>query len=181
VSANSGYWVVPSAAALEGPAGTMVAALVTIPHTVINMWWTALMRKDASICQSCSTGWTDNSPLLVAIAGFVLRTIRPTASSTSEVLTWVGPLFAFSSAALVSGSILHPHNQTITRTHESLWRWTRLTSLRVVYCLIILALITSRPLRVVALLTAFGAPSFSPVQLTVLYGYRSSVVNGAVR
>jgi hypothetical protein len=34
---------------------------------------------------------------------------------------------------------------------------------------------------VVCVLSAFGAPAFNPVQLAVLYGYRSSVVNAAAR
>ena len=131
--------------------------------------------------KSGQRGWADFSLLLAAIAGLVLRTIHRARSSTSEVLTWVGPLLAFSGAALVSGSIFHPHNLAIVRTRRSLWRWAWMASLRVGYSLINLARVSSRPLRIVALLTAFGAPSFSPVQSTVLYGYRSSVVNSVVR
>ena len=33
----------------------------------------------------------------------------------------------------------------------------------------------------VAVLTALSAPSFQPIQLSVLYGYRSEVVVAAVR
>jgi hypothetical protein len=35
--------------------------------------------------------------------------------------------------------------------------------------------------QILAVLTALSAPSFQPVQLAVLYGYRSGVVNVAVR
>ncbi len=181
VSANSGYWVVPVAAAVAGPAGTMMAALVSVPNTAINAWWVALLRRDAPTTQKRSTGWADYSPLVAAGVGLVLRSVLPAPSSTREVLTWAGPLLAFSGAALVSGSILHPHNLAISRTREALWRWTWLTSLRVAYCLVFATLVTSTPLRIVAVVTAFSAPSFSPVQLSVLYGYRSSFVNVAVR
>jgi hypothetical protein len=43
------------------------------------------------------------------------------------------------------------------------------------------ALAGSTALTVVAVLTALSAPSFQPVQLAVLYGYRSQVVVAAVR
>jgi hypothetical protein len=181
VSANSSYWVVPVAAALAGPAGTMIAALVNVPNTPVDMWWVALMRRDAPRTQRRSTGWFDYSPVIASAVGFALRLVHPAPSSTSEVLTWAGPLLAFSGAALVSGSIYHPHNVTVPRTRASLWRWTWLTSLRVAYCLVIAVFVSSTPLKIVAVLTAFSAPSFSPVQLAVLYGYRSSVVRSAVR
>jgi hypothetical protein len=181
VSANSGYWVVPAAAALAGPTGTMVAALVTVPNTIVYMWWTAILRRDAPTPQTRSTGWADYSPLLAAAAGLGLRFLRPAPSSTSEILTWIGPLLAFSGAALVSGSVLHPHNLAITRSRDSLWRWSWLTGLRVASCVVIFTTAPSRPLKIVAVLTAFSAPAFNPIQLTVLYGYRSSIVNGAVR
>jgi hypothetical protein len=41
-------------------------------------------------------------------------------------------------------------------------------------------LVSSTPLKIVAVLTAFSAPSFGPIQLAVLYGYRSSVVRSAM-
>jgi hypothetical protein len=43
------------------------------------------------------------------------------------------------------------------------------------------ALTGSTTLAVVAVLTALSAPSFQPIQLSVLYGYRSEVVVAAVR
>jgi hypothetical protein len=180
VSPNSSYWVVPVAAALTGPVGTMIAALVSVPNTAINMWWVALMRRHAPRTQRRSSGWADYSPLLAAVVGFSLRFVHPAPPSTREVLALAGPLLAFSGAALVSGSIFHPHTVAIKRTRESLWRWSWLTSIRVAYCLIIAALVSSTPLKIVAVLTAFSAPSFGPIQLAVLYGYRSSVVRSAM-
>jgi hypothetical protein len=55
---------------------------------------------------------------------------------------------------------------------------------RVLYFLVIVvaaSLSSSSALAVVAALSALSAPSFQPVQLAVLYGYRSEVVVAAVR
>ena len=59
-----------------------------------------------------------------------------------------------------------------------------LTVLRVVYYAVVAtaaALAGSTALTVVAALTALSAPSFQPIQMSVLYGYRSEVVVVAVR
>ena len=56
--------------------------------------------------------------------------------------------------------------------------------LRVTYYVLVAAvalLAGSHALAVVAVLTALSAPSFQPIQLSVLYGYRSEVVVAAVR
>jgi hypothetical protein len=45
----------------------------------------------------------------------------------------------------------------------------------------IAALASSTALAVVAVLSGLSAPSFQPVQLAVLYGYRSEVVMTAIR
>ena len=63
-------------------------------------------------------------------------------------------------------------------------RWGWLTLVRIAYyALVALAasLAGSTALAVVAVLTALSAPSFQPIQLSVLYGYRSEVVVAAVR
>lgn len=181
VSANSGYWVVPVAAAFSGNAGTMIAALVVVPTTLVNMWWVVLLRGDAPRVQRRVTSWADFSPLLATVMGFSLRFLHTAPASTAQVLHWAGPLLAFSGAALVAGSLLHPHNVAVTATRQSLERAVWLTSLRVTYCLLLLAVASSKPLRVVVVLTALSAPAFNPIQLAVLYGYRSGVVRSAIR
>ena len=63
-------------------------------------------------------------------------------------------------------------------------RWTWLSVVRVGYYLLlalVAGLASSTPLAVVAVLSGLSAPSFQPVQLAVLYGYRSEVVVAAVR
>ena len=82
------------------------------------------------------------------------------------------------------GSVIHPQNLSVPRSEHALRRWSWLTAVRVAYFLRIVlaaALTSSNTLAVVAALSAFSAPSFQPVQLAVLYGYRSQVVVAAVR
>jgi hypothetical protein len=59
-----------------------------------------------------------------------------------------------------------------------------LTVVRVAYYLVVaLAALaaSSTPIAIVAVLSGLSAPSFQPVQLAVLYGYRSEIVVAAVR
>jgi hypothetical protein len=91
---------------------------------------------------------------------------------------------AFSGAALFTGSAIHPHNLAVPQTAHAVRRWGWLTVVRVAYYALVAtaaALAGSTALTVVAVLTALSAPSFQPVQLAVLYGYRSEVVVAAVR
>jgi hypothetical protein len=97
------------------------------------------------------------------------------------VLTLAGPLLAFSGAALFAGSVAHPHNLSTARPSHDVRRLAWLSAVRVVYFLLVATLTASVPLAVVAALSGLSAPSFQPIQLAVLYGYRSGVVNAAVR
>ncbi len=101
------------------------------------------------------------------------------------MLTLAGPLLAFSGAALFAGSVIHPHNISVPRPDHAIRRWAWLTVIRVAYYLVVTVVARgdwgSTSLAVVAVLTALSAPSFQPIQLAVLYGYRSEVVVAAVR
>jgi hypothetical protein len=181
VGPNSGFWVVPAATAFAGSAGAMISVLANVANTAWGSVCTHLMRRDAPVAQRRSTTWVDQSPLLASALGLLLHLAGRAPGSTKEVLTLAGPLLAFSGAALFAGSVAHPHNLSVPKSEHSLRRWTWLTGLRVAYFLVIAACATSTPLTVVAILTALCAPSFQPIQLAVLYGYRSGVVNTAVR
>ena len=113
--------------------------------------------------------------------GLLLHLAGPAPSWSHLVLSVSAPLFAFTGAALFIGSVIHPHNLAVDRASGALWRWLWLSVLRAAYLLPIAAFTTSRPLALVAILCALGAPAFNPIQQAVLYGYRSSVVNTAVR
>jgi hypothetical protein len=181
VSPNTGFWVVPMAAALVGTPAVMIAVLANLFGTVISAVCVHLMRRDAPIRQRRSTSWVDQSPLLASVIGLLLHSVRSAPSFTQVALTLAGPLLAFSGAALFAASVIHPHNMAVDRTSHSLQRWAWLTVLRVAYFLPIALFASSIPLAVVAAVSALGAPAFSPIQQALLYGYRSTVVNAAVR
>src|SRR5271157_2454160 len=140
VSPNSGFWVVPAATAFAGSTGTMIAVLANVLTTA----WTAvavhLMRRDAPLRQRRATSWVDQSPTLASLVGLLLHVVGPAPSWTAEVLVLAGPLLAFSGAALFTGSVIHPHNLTVTRSVHAVRRWTWLTVVRVAYyALVVLA------------------------------------------
>jgi hypothetical protein len=181
VSPNAGFWVVPTATAFAGPAGAMISVLANVANSAVGAVWIHLMRRDAPIPQRSATSWVDQSPLIASAAGLLLHLVGSAPASTKEILTFAGPLLAFSGAALFAGSAIHPHNLAVVRTPHALRRWAWLTAVRVSYFLLIVVITTSTPLAIVAALSALSAPSFNPVQLSVLYGYRSAVINAAVR
>ncbi len=178
---NSGYWVVPAATAFAGSAGTMIAVLANMAGTAQNAVCVHFMRRDAPIRQRRSTTWVDQSPILASVVGLFLHLAGPAPSSTSAVLTLAGPLLAFSGAALFAGSVAHPHNLSVPRSDHDFRRWMWLTVVRVAYFALIVAFTSSKALAVVAVVSGLSAPAFAPIQQAVLYGYRSGVVNAAVR
>lgn len=181
VSPNSGFWVVPAATAFAGSAGATIAVLAVVITSLWGATCVRLMRRDAPFRQRRATSWVDQSPVLASVAGLLLHVWGPAPSWTADVLTLAGPLLAFSGAALFAGSVVHPHNLSVRHGEHALLRWSWLTVVRVGYYLVLAALATSSPLAVVAVLNALSAPSFQPVQLAVLYGYRSELVVAAVR
>jgi hypothetical protein len=181
VSPNSGFWVVPAATVFAGSAGTMIAVLAVVITTLWGATCVHLMRRDAPFRQRGATSWIDQSPVLASGVGLLLHGWGPAPSWTADVLTLAGPLLAFSGAALFTGSVIHPHNLSVRHGGHALRRWSWLTVVRVGYYLVLAGLTSSTPLAVVAVLNALSAPSFQPVQLAVLYGYRSEVVVVAVR
>jgi len=184
VSPNSGFWVVPTAAAFAGSAGTMIAVLANVITTAWNAVAVHLMRRDAPFPQRRSTTWVDQSPVVASLVGLLLHVVGSAPAWTADVLTLAGPLLAFSGAALFTGSVIHPHNLAVPQTEHALRRWGWLTVLRIAYYALVAAVASlagSTALAVVAILTALSAPSFQPIQLSVLYGYRSEVVVVAVR
>jgi hypothetical protein len=184
VSPNSGFWVVPAATAFAGSTGTMIAVLANVITTAWGATCVHLMRRDAPFRQWRATSWVDQSPLMASLVGLLLHLVGAAPSWTADVLTVAGPLLAFSGAALFMGSVIHPHNLAVRHTDHALRHWTWLTAVRVAYYLVVAlaALVASAtPLAIVAVLSGLSAPSFQPVQLAVLYGYRSEIVVVAVR
>jgi predicted permease len=162
----------------------MIAVLANVITTLWGGVAVHLMRRDAPLPQRRATSWVDQSPVLASVVGLFLHLVGTAPGWTADVLTLAAPLLAFSGAALFTGSVIHPHNISVPRTEHAIRRWAWLTATRVAYFLVVTlaaALAGSTSLAVVAVLTALSAPSFQPIQLAVLYGYRSEVVVAAVR
>jgi len=184
VAPNSGFWVVPAATAFAGSAGTMIAVLANVITTIWGGVCVHLMRRDAPLRQRRATSWVDQSPVLASVVGLALHAVGPAPGWTEDVLVLAGPLLAFSGAALFTGSIIHPHNISVPRPQHAIRRWAWLTVIRVAYYLVVTvaaAASGATALAVVAVLNALSAPSFQPIQLAVLYRYKSEVVVAAVR
>jgi predicted permease len=184
VSPNSGFWTVPAATAFAGSTGTMIAVLANVITSVWGGVCVHLMRRDAPLRQRRATSWVDQSPILASVVGLVLHAVGPAPGWTADALTLAGPTLAFSGAALFTGSILHPHNIGVPRSEHAIRRWAWLTVIRVAYFLVVTVVAASTgstALAVVAVLSALSAPSFQPIQLAVLYRYKSEVVVAAVR
>jgi len=184
VSPNSGFWVVPAATAFAGSTGTMIAVLANVITTAWGAVEVHLLRRDAPVRQRRATSFVDQSPILASVVGLLLHLVGPAPGWTADVLLLAGPLLAFSGAALFMGSVIHPHNLSVPRSEHAVRRWTWLTAVRIAYyalVALVALLASSTPLAVVAVLSGLSAPSFQPIQLAVLYGYRSEVVVAAVR
>ncbi|HEY5383632.1 MAG TPA: hypothetical protein VIJ56_00220, partial [Acidimicrobiales bacterium] len=103
VTPNASFWVVPTAAAFAGSAGTMIAVLANVITTAWNAVAVHLMRRDAPFRQRRSTTWVDQSPVLASVVGLLLHFFGSAPAWTADVLTLAGPLLAFSGAALFTG------------------------------------------------------------------------------
>ncbi len=109
------------------------------------------------------------------VVGLFLHLAGPGPARGSRwVLVVSGPLLAFVGAALFTGSVLHPHNVDTGRTKAGLRRWLFLSGVRMAWLLPIAADHPLTGVAVVAVLSALGAPAFNPVQLAVLYRYRTA-------
>ena len=139
MSPNSGFWVVPAAAAFAGSAGTMIAVLAVVITSLWGAVCVHLMRRDAPVRQRRATSWIDQSPVLASGVGLLLHVWGPAPSWTADVLTLAGPLLAFSGAALFAGSVVHPHNLSVRHGEHALRRWGWLTVVRVGYYLVLAA------------------------------------------
>ena len=181
ISPNSGFWVVPAAAAFAGSSGVSIAVLANVVSTAQVGVWIYLLRRDAPQPQRRSTSWVDQSSLLASLAGLLLHLVAKAPAATTDVLTYAGPMLAFSGAALFAGSALHPVNVGRERDIAAVHRWAWLSAVRMGYYLAVFALATRKALAIDAVLTGFSAPSFMPIQLSLLYGYRNAVVTTAVR
>lgn len=178
---NGAFWVQPIAGALGGTAAAMITALSNAVYSGSVAVSVHLLRRDAPVRQRRATSWADQAALIGVVAGLALHVTGPAPAASHWVLRLAGPLLAFVGAALFTGSVLHPLNVTTDRTRQDLVRWAILSAVRVLWLVPIAVLTRSSAVAVIAVLSALGAPAFNPPQLAVLYGYRSGVVNIAIR
>ncbi len=178
---NGAFWVLPFAGALVGTSASAVAAISNALYAVPNAASIHFMRRDAPHPQRVATSWVDQSALGALVVGLFLHLAGPAPGWSHWVLVVSGPLLAFVGAALFTGSVLHPHNVGTGRSAAGVRRWLFLSAIRVAWLLPIAVITRSRAVAVVAVLSALGAPAFNPVQLAVLYRYRTSTVNVAAR
>ncbi len=174
---NSTFWVLPVGGALAGTPASVVAALTNAAYAVPTAVCIHLLRRDAPIHQRHSTSWLDQSMAI----GLLLHLSGPAPAASHWVLVVAGPLLAFVGAALYTGSVLHPHNSSVSRTAHEGRRWLLLVAVRVIILGTVAVVTGSTAVAVIAVLSAFGPPAFNPPQQAVLYGYRSGLVMIAAR
>ena len=172
---NGSFWVLPVAGAIAGTSASAIAAISNALYALPNAVVIHLMRHDAPHPQRRSTNWVDQSALLALVVGILLRLSGPAPAASRWVLVVSAPVLAFVGAALFTGSVLHPHNVGVERSAHGIQRWLLLSSLRAGFLTPVAVATRSSAVAVVCVLSAFGAPAFNPVQLAVLYGYRSAV------
>jgi hypothetical protein len=178
---NGAFWVLPVAGALVGTGASAIAAISNALYAIPNAASIHFLRRDAPHPQRVATSWVDQSALVALVIGLFLHLAGPAPHWSRWVLVVSGPLLAFVGAALFTGSVLHPHNVDTGRTKSGLRRWLFLSGVRMAWLLPIAVITRSRDVAVVAVLSALGAPAFNPVQLAVLYRYRTATVNAAAR
>jgi hypothetical protein len=178
---NTSFWVLPIAGAIAGTSASAIVAISNALYAVPSAVVIHLMRRDAPHPQRRATNWVDQSALLALVVGALLHLVGPAPAASRWVLVVSAPVLAFVGAALFTGSVLHPHNLDVERSRHGARRWLALSSVRAGFLVPVAIATRSTSLAVVCVLSAFGAPAFNPVQLAVLYGYRSAVVNAAAR
>ena len=181
VGPNSGFWVVPVATAFAGSAGAMIAVLANSANVAQNAVCVHFMRRDAPIRQRRSTTWVDQSPILA----LARRATAPPEGPCAR-LDQGGPHAGRPTPGLLGcrplRRIRRPPAQLVGPDPAS-----RRPALGVAHCRPCGVLpahrlcTSSTPLAIVAAFSALSAPSFTPIQQAVLYGFRSGVVNVAVR
>ena len=185
VTPNASFWVVPTAATFAGSAGTMIAVLANVITTAWNAVAVQLIRHDAPVPPApldhvgrpiSRPGLTRRAPAARPRTGSGLDRRRvdpgrpPAGVFRGRPVHRVGDPSAQPGGA-PDGARAAPL-ELVDRGAVGLLRAGSATAA---------TLAGSTALTVVAVLTALSAPSFQPVQLAVLYGYRSEVVVAAVR
>lgn len=178
-NANGGFWVIPVATAIAGPPGTVFAVIIDRLYIIIFGFFTWVLRRNAPEPQRMRTSWIDQAPVIALGLGLVLNVTRETPDWTATALAWAAPILALSGAAVFVGSVLHPSQRIPWRPGMRVW--ALLSAVRILLFVPAALLAPTPEIAIAFVLFGFTIPAFFPPQLSILYGYRDSVVAATAR
>jgi hypothetical protein len=178
-NANGGFWVIPVATVIAGAPGAVFAVIVDRIYIVIFGFFTWILRRNAPTPQRMRTSWIDQAPVIALAIGLLLNVTRETPSWTATALEWAAPLLALSGAAVFVGSVLHPSQRIPWRPGVRIW--ALLSAVRILLFVPAALLAPTPEIAIAFVLFGFTIPAFFPPQLSILYGYRDSVVAATAR
>lgn len=178
-NANGGFWVIPVATAIAGAPGAVFAVLVDRLYIVIFGFFTWVLRRHAPQRQRMRTSWIDQAPVMALGVGLALNLAGDAPTWTATALEWAAPLLALSGAAVFVGSVLHPSQRIPWR--PGMPTWALLSAVRILLFAPAAFLAPNPQIAIAFVLFGFTIPAFFPPQLSILYGYRDSVVAATAR
>lgn len=178
---NTGYWGIPIATLLVGPAGTVVAVLADALLIPMNVWGISRLRRNAPIAQHAHTTLFDYAGAIGFVVGLGLNVFVPAPHWVDGVLRVVGTFLAFVGAAIWVGSVRFLLARLETPTREGWQRYFLLSATRLVVAGAVVAVFWGTPAAPIAILYALTIPTFLPPSFAVLYGYHSHVTGIASR
>lgn len=178
-NANGGFWVIPVATSIAGAPGAVFAVIVDRLYIVIFGLFTWILRREAPQPQRMRTSWIDQAPVIALGVGLLLNATSETPAWTATALEWAAPLLALSGAAVFVGSVLHPSQRIPWRPGMRIWGL--LSAVRILLFVPAAFFAPSPEIAIAFVLFGFTIPAFFPPQLSILYGYRDSVVAATAR
>lgn len=178
-NANGGFWVIPVATAVAGAPGAVFAVIVDRLYILIFGFFTWILRRHAPEPQRLRTSWIDQAPVIALGVGLLLNVTSETPTWTTTALEWAAPVLALSGAAVFVGSVLHPSQRIPWRPGMRIW--ALLSAVRILLFLPAALLAPNPEIAIAFALFGLTIPAFFPPQLSILYGYRDSVVAATAR
>ncbi|MFN8157860.1 MAG: hypothetical protein U0R68_10605 [Candidatus Nanopelagicales bacterium] len=175
---NTGFFVVPFAAAFGGPTALLVGVLADRLGAPLWAVYVHLLRRDAPIPQRTRSSWVDQSPVIALVLGLALHLVGPAPAWTATVSLAMAPVLAATGAAVFVGSVLHPTQRIPARPGFA--RWISLVLLRIALLLPVIVLAPDG-VRLAVILCALSIPAFGPAQFSTVYGYAEPVVAAGAR
>ncbi len=178
-TANTGFFVVPFAAAFGGPTALLVGVLADRLGAPLWAVYVHLLRRDAPIPQRRRSSWVDQSPVIALVVGLALHLVGPAPDWTATVSLAMAPVLAATGAAVFVGSVLHPTQRIPAR--PGLVPWLTLVLLRIALLAPVIVLAPNDGVRLAVILCALSIPAFGPAQFSTVYGYAEPVVAASAR